>query len=156
MKKCPDCKILWQDSDERCRRCGRPLGDECRLTEPTDEPEAGPGTARLALLWVLELFPGLASLKVIICSLLAFAVGAVGFALGAWLLAMGAALTAFAAGGGGVILYWTAWSWILYGAVCSPVEALADLNSRQWFVLMLVTVVPMGLAIWGMKRMAGG
>jgi hypothetical protein len=156
MKKCPDCGILWEDSEEHCQQCGRPLGEACRLARRSENVDSGPGAGQVVFVWFMELFPGLASVKAIICSLLAFALSGVGFALAFWLFAFGAALTGFAAGGGAMILYWSAWSWILYGDVCSPVEALAELQSRQWFVLMLVTVVPMGLAIWGMKQAAAG
>lgn len=154
VKRCPECKILWQDSDEHCQRCGRPLGEECRLTPRDSGTDSGPGPALIAFLWFMDIFPGLASLKVIISSLLAFAISGVGFALGMWLFTFGAVLTAFGTGGGAMILYWAAWSWVLYGDVAPPTEALAELQSRHWMVLMFVTVLPMGTAIWIMKRMA--
>lgn len=155
MKKCPNCDILWKDSDDHCERCGRELGEACRLAERSDDDEEpGPERGREALIWFLELLPGLASVRVILASLIMFALSGVGFALGLWLMAFGAVLTAFGAGGGSMILYWTAWSWLLYGAIASPTEALAELRSRHWFVLILVTAAPLGGAILAMKRMA--
>ncbi len=43
----------------------------------------------------------------------------------------------------------------MYGEICTPAEALADLRGSQWLVLVLVTVGPFGLIVWAMQQAAG-
>jgi hypothetical protein len=107
-----------------------------------------PGAAKLALLWVLDLLPGLISLRVIVLAALFFVLSVVGFVVAFIMLQYGVVFTAFAAGGGGVLLYWTAWCWLLFGEVVVPVEAMSEFQGRHWMVLALVTFVPMGILIW--------
>lgn len=159
VKKCSECGLLYEDSQDECEKCGRRLGEGHKFvpSEP-DEPEveedhdSGPGL----VLRLLNLVPGVVRPKVVVLSVVMFMVSVAGFGLAAFMVGMGAVLTAFTVGGGAVMLYWTCWGWLLYGDVCTPTEALTDLRGSQWMVLFVVTVIPFGLAIWMMRLAAGG
>ena len=144
-KKCPKCGRLWGENDYFCGLCGtRLVVVETVELEETEEPDSA---ARKALTWFFELFPGLASPKVIIASGAAFVVAFLAFTLAVFMLSLGVAITAFAAGGGGIIMYWAGLSWLLYGYVCSPVEAMAEFESKHWMAFVIATCLPGGLLI---------
>lgn len=152
VKKCERCGILWEDTDERCDRCGRELG---KLTASVDSEPSQEFSVKSILYSLLCLVPGVVRWKVVALSILTFAVAAAGMGMAVVLAGLGAALTAFTIGGGALVLYWTCWGWLMYGEICTPTEALADLRGTQWFVLLLVTVVPFGLVVWIMQQAAG-
>ncbi len=153
LRKCPNCGTLWQESDRFCSRCGAPLGKKPPLPSPAPrraaEEPLGPGMR--ALLWLLELVPGIISPTVIVCSILALAMSGVCFWTALMLLQFHVIFATFAAGAGGVLLYWTALCWMLYGHVYTPVEAMAEFRSKHWMVLVGMTVAPIGLLF----RLAG-
>ncbi len=64
--------------------------------------------------------------------------------MGVFVLMLGAIFSGGAIAAFGLIVYWTAWAWVFYGYVCFPSEALADFNSTQWLLMILVTVTAGG------------
>lgn len=119
-----------------------------------DKQDRGPSLPMRALMLVAELMPGLFRPVTLVLSVVtvALAWAVVGFAM--FVFSMGAVLTAFFIGGGGMILYWTALCWIFYGGACYPVEGLAEMDSRQWFIFMFLNAAPIGAAWWLLSRAA--
>jgi hypothetical protein len=133
--------------DRFCGNCGASLGSAAPQPQPRRRrPRQGvqlPGP----LAWFLELFPGLVSPTVLVASILTLAFSAIAFGLAVFFIRMGVLITAFAIGGGAVMIYWTGWSWLLCGYVATPVEAMSDFQGKHWFALMMLTVVPAGVAL---------
>ncbi len=42
----------------------------------------------------------------------------------------------------GLVVYWTAWTWVFFGDTCFPSEALAEFDGTRWMLMVLVTVTP--------------
>jgi len=149
-RKCPQCNRLWKETDQFCGFCGISL-DEKRPPRPTrgyQGSDAAPGVGMTVLIWVLDLLPGLVSAKVIIASIIGLLVSAVCLGVTILLLGLGAWITMFITGGAAVMVYWTALSWLLYGHVCSPVEALAEFQGKHWTFLILMTCTPIGIFLF--------
>ena len=144
VKRCLKCRILADTAARFCGHCGSdlPLSDVEEAEFEEDEEKLPTGT--IVLYWFLDTFPGLLRPVVIIMSVLALALAGAGLWLTLFLFTMGAMISAFGIGAGAVIIYWTAWSWLLYGRVCVPAEAMAEFDGRKWFVFVLATVVPIG------------
>ena len=151
-RKCPACHTLWTDEDRFCGNCGARLEAEAAAPPHDGEPAEEMSKSQVAVLWLLDLLPGLASAKVIIMSAVAITFAAVGIGVAVMLLKLGVVFAAFAAGGGSIICYWSALSWILYGEVCSPIEALAEFQSKHWTVLIMATLIPVGALFWYVKQ----
>jgi len=142
-KTCTKCGVVNASGARFCTHCGAPLA-KARPAEPEQwqEEDAGPRGLLAAGLWFLDLLPGLLSPKVLIMSILAFAASAgVGW-LGLNMVAFGAFFAGFAIAGFAVVIYWTAWAWLIYGYVCLPAEALADFDGKRWTMMFLTTAVP--------------
>ncbi|MDP6107288.1 MAG: hypothetical protein QGI33_02490 [Candidatus Brocadiia bacterium] len=158
-RKCQNCRTLWQESDRFCGRCGAPLDKKPPLRSPAPRApaEESLGTGMRMLLWLLELVPGVISPTVIVCSILTLGMSGGCFCTALMLLQFHLIFATFAAGAGGVLLYWTALCWMLYGHVCAPVEAMAEFQSKHWMVLVGMTVAPIGLLFWlaGVLQAAG-
>lgn len=158
-KKCPKCNSLWGERDYFCGLCGARLVVIREEAEEVveEKPDSAP---RLALMWILETFPGLVQIKVVLASIAIFVLALVSFALAFFMLGFQVYVTACFIGAGGVILYWTGLSWIMYGYVCSPIEAMTEFQSRHWIVLVMATVIPATVFLFLAKlaadaRMAG-
>jgi len=52
--------------------------------------------------------------------------------------------------GFGMVIYWSAVAWLIYGYVCLPSEALAEFDSRQWSVMLLLGLAPVALGLYWM------
>ena len=159
-KECPKCHTLWTNEDRFCGKCGIVLDQE-PLPEPGpeadfEEDEERIGGATAAGLWFLDLLPGIASAKVLVCSIITFVLALIALWLAAAMLVNGVWITMFFCGAGGIILYWTAWSWLLVGDVCVPVEAMAEFQGKHWTMLIMVTVIPIGLLFWVARTIAEG
>jgi len=113
------------------------------VEQPDPEPEVPPGL--VPLLWLLELFPGLASPKVLILSILALPVAAGVLQLALLLIGFGAIVTGIFIAGFAMVIYWTAVAWLLYGNICMPAEAMAEFDSTKWMVFLLAAFAPMSL-----------
>jgi len=113
-----------------------------------------------ALVWLIDLFPGVFKPTVLVMSLLGIAFALVALWLAVFFLQLGVAITAFAIGGGGMLIYWTSLSWLLYGYVVVPVEAMAEFQGKHWMALILATTIPAAgfllLAKLAVSRAAGG
>ena len=149
-RQCPQCGTRWTKNDRFCGECGADLQNPLQ-PESGDKPRRPPA----ALVWVLELIPGIMRPMVIVMSIVGVLVAGAAFWMASFLFTMGGLLSAFSIGGAGMILYWTAWSWLLYGYICNPVEAMAEFQSRHWVALFLATVVPGSLLLCAMKIAAG-
>lgn len=113
-----------------------PWWDDLDLDEEEEEPES---LSRRALIWFFELFPGLISPVVVVCSLIALALSAVVLWLALFMFSMGVIITCFWIGGAGVLLFWTSLSWMMYGNLANPVEAMADFEEKHWVVFFLAS-----------------
>ncbi len=141
---CGKCGSPNMSTSKFCARCGNPLAAGRPARQ--EEGERGPSSLAAGLLWFLDLCPGLVRPQIIILFVLALPL-AVGLGwLGVFVLMMGAIFSGGAIAAFGLIVYWTAWAWVFYGYVCFPSEALADFNSRQWLMMILVTVLPVAVA----------
>jgi hypothetical protein len=131
-------------ADFRVRREGRGR-------ERSGREEEGPGMP-LWLFWFLDLFPGLIRPVVLIMSLLMLPVAAVVCWLGFFILTLGAIFAGFATAGFGLIIYWSALAWIIYGYISLPSEALAEFDSRKWTAFLLLALAPVGLGLFLIAR----
>jgi hypothetical protein len=113
-----------------------PWWDDLNLDDDDEEREP---LSRRALIWFFELFPGLASPVVVFCSLLALALSVVVFGLALFILSMGGLISCFWIGAAGGLLFWTSLSWVMYGSLAHPVEAMADFQEKHWIVLFLAS-----------------
>ncbi len=148
-KQCQNCGSLWGDDSRFCGDCGTPL----RSAAPRREV-AGAGVPA-PLLWLMDLCPGAFKPLVLIASLAAIAFALMALWLAVFILQMGAMISAFAIGGAGVMVYWTALGWLLYGYICVPVEAMCEFQSKHWMALVMASVVPAALFLMLMKAAAG-
>ena len=153
-KRCPNCDREWPKHAQFCGKCGAQLtiGPRRRQEAKGDSLLShGPGAG---VIWVLDLLPGITRPVVLVCAMIVFALAMVGLLVAAMIFQMGAMISAFAIGGGSMILYWSAVSWILYGYVCVPVEAMAEFQGKHWTAFFLATVVPGSLFLLLMGTLA--
>jgi len=140
---CPNCGAVCSREHVFCDQCGASLRGTVRRGARHGAPDDGEGAGPPgALIWFLELFPGLLSPLVLICAVGGIAVSAGILWLALLMLGFGALITAFFIGGAGIIVYWASVSWVLYGYVASPTEALAEFESKHWVAFFLLTAIP--------------
>jgi len=149
-KQCPKCGRLWDESDRFCGNCGEVLRAAPRVPRPA-EPALPP-----AVLWLMDLCPGLFKPVVLVFSLAGIALALVAFWLSLFMIQMGGLIAAFAIGGGGVMVYWMSLSWLLYGYIVVPVEAMSEFQGKHWTALVLATLVPGALFLLLMKMASSG
>ena len=137
-RKCPKCKRVWDDDARFCGNCGEELETRSRARRRFEEQQ----DISPALVWVMDLCPGAFKPVVLAFSLLGIALALVAFWLAVFFLQLGGAISAFAIGGGGMVVYWTSLSWLLYGYIVVPVEAMAEFQGKHWMALVLATTVP--------------
>ncbi|MFP4026467.1 MAG: zinc-ribbon domain-containing protein [Candidatus Brocadiia bacterium] len=156
MKYCPKCGEVYPDSASFCKRCGAELEEDGGVfrTEP-DEEEETIALWQRGLIYFFELFPGLARPTVILAAAATFVLAAVAISLGFFLLTLHVIFASFAIGAGGVMLYWTALSWLLYGYICLPVEAMSEFEGKHWTVLFLASILPVTAFFWYAKTQLG-
>jgi len=150
-KQCPRCKSLWDDEDRFCGDCGSPL----RSVLVPGEAREGPGLPG-PMMWLMGLFPGVFKPVVLVLSLLGIAFALFAFWLAVFILQLGGMISAFAIGGGGMLIYWTCVSWLLYGYIVVPVEAMTEFQGKHWMALVLATLIPGAAFLLLMKRVSGG
>ena len=139
---CPKCGFACRSDDSFCGGCGARIRSEAARAQREPRAERPKMEIPPALVWLLELFPGLLSPLVIVCSVVTVALSLGAMALAAFCLQMGALISAFFIGGSGVLIYWTGMCWLLSGTVCLPVEAMIDFTQRHWLAFVLLTTVP--------------
>jgi len=154
VRLCPQCGQRVGLDDQFCGSCGAPLPRDVLHVkkEATDRPSVG---WRIAS-WVLELFPGLTRPVVLIMSIVALVVAAGVGGLALYIFLLGAVITGFFIGGFAVVIYWTALSWLMFGDVVMPAEALSEFQGKHWWALMLFTLVPLAAMFHYAKSQVGG
>jgi hypothetical protein len=139
--KCPFCGAERARDDKFCKACG------ARLRE---RGGVGPRSSVARLLGgFLTLFPGFARPKVIgaVLAMMLMAVGPPKLVLDA-MRAMDLAgfvllPVLLLLIGCGLLEYWAALCWTIYGSVCNPIDALSDFDAKRWAVLMTVGLLPL-------------
>ena len=155
-QQCYECGDVGRDTDKFCRKCGARLGVAPPPEFDTPEKEQESGRAgTIALLWVMDLMPGLTRPMVVACSAVAVVLALAAFSIVAYCLHLGAPLSSFSIGAGGLILYWCGVIWLMYGEVCVPVEGLVEFREKHWIALVVATVIPGAAFLWFMKMAAG-
>ncbi len=139
---CAKCGSPNMSSSKFCARCGAPLAAARRAREEQKRPFF----LLRVLLWFLNLCPGLVRPKVVILFALAMPIAAGLGYLGVFLLMLGAVFSGGAVAAFGLVVYWTAWTWVLFGDTCFPSEALAEFDSIRWLLMVLLTVTPIAAA----------
>lgn len=142
-QRCPGCGAESRRRAKFCARCGADLQVAARTRQPLQPEEEDESPRALgALIWFLNLCPGLIRPKVVIMSavsiLLALFVGYVAMVV----LMAGGMIAGMCIGGFALVIYWAAVSWVLYGYICMPAEALAEFDGKKWLILIMVTVAP--------------
>jgi hypothetical protein len=137
-KVCGKCDSPNMSTARFCARCGAPLAG----APSAQGEEAPPGAPLRVLMWFLELFPGLVRPSVVIPFVLAMPLAAGLGYLGFFLLSMGGLFGGVAIAAFGLVVYWAAWTWMIYGYVCMPAEALAEFDGKRWLLFVLASVVP--------------
>lgn len=132
--RCPQCGNKCEDTHRFCGRCGASLVPE----------EEGFGLLG-PLLWFLNIFPGLARPLVLIVSVLAIALSTVVAGVGVWVTLLGAVISGVFILGFALLMWGTGWVWLLYGYLCFPSEALADLEGYKWTIWILLVLAPIAL-----------
>jgi len=135
---CGKCGSPNMSTSRFCARCGAPL----TAVRREREGEERPSFLVAALLWFLNLCPGLARPKVAILFGLAMPLAAGLGYLGYFLLSLGGIFGGPAIAAFGLVVYWTAWTWVFFGDTCFPSEALAEFDGTRWMLMVLVTVTP--------------
>jgi len=155
-RRCPACGAPVGEGAQFCAQCGADLragmagGSSFRVEE-----ERGPAAPLRALLWMLEIFPGLFSPKCLICSLLTLIGAALVVGLAVFIIALGAVISGLFIAGFGMVMYWSAVSWILYGYVTLPSEAMAEFDGKKWTVFLLATFLPIAAFFWYLNARGG-
>jgi hypothetical protein len=148
--KCPVCGSRNKEGRSFCAVCAAALE-----AGPEEPAQKGVGQAALGVLqWFLGVFPGLASPAVLLLGIPAAVVGWAVIGVGLWMFTFGAIFAAFAAGAVGVIIYWSAVTWLLCGYVCTPSEGMTEFRSNHWWAFTLLGFGPF-LAIWFLMGRAG-
>lgn len=140
--RCPKCGSLAKESDGFCRECGARLSERSAtgpFGQPVEESQKVPSGL---LLWLLEIFPGLIRVEVIVGFLVATGFSLAGIWLSVFLLQMGGMIATFAVGGAAVVVYWAGLCWLLAGYFCTPVEAMVEFTEKQWLALVMLTMIP--------------
>jgi len=132
--KCPSCGEGRMPETEYCVRCGTKL-PEVRREESAEVIEQKRLRSR-GINLVVDLVPGLASLKTVVTILFVFGLAAANAAVAFSVMFMLATLFGFFA----ILLYLTGLVWLLHGKVCNPIEAMADFRLRHWLLLIALTV----------------
>jgi hypothetical protein len=116
--------------------------------EPEVEEDETFGIPR-PIWWFMNMFPGLFSPSVIIMSVIALAAAGVLAWLSLLMFVFGAAFAGFLIGAAAMICYWAVITWLMYGVLCAPSEALSEFNSAQWTIFALLAMLPVvGTAMW--------
>jgi len=153
--KCPECGLGRLPDTRFCVRCGAELPQLPHEESPEQIEEKRPRNR--AFNWVVDLAPGLIVPRVLAAvvavTLGAVAAGGLAYAAFSKVGASGPFAAVFIVplaallGGGGMILYVSALTWLLYGCICNPVVAMADFKAKHWLLLMTLTVGPPSLLL---------
>ena len=153
-QRCPKCDNWWDRNTQFCGECGAELKAAARRGSSDGKEKDYPREPGPTVMWLLDLIPGVTRPGTLICAILALALSLAGLWLAVFIFQLGAMISAFAIGGGAVIIYWAAVCWILYGYVCVPAEAMAEFQGKHWMAFFLATAVPGSLFLLLMKTLA--
>jgi hypothetical protein len=148
---CPHCGERCAAGDSYCTQCGARLPVE----------DDGNGLRLRAYLvaaayWFLDLAPGLVRPVVLIMSAIAILIAAAIGGLALYMGVLGAVISACLIGGFGMLIYWTALSWVLYGDVVMPSEALSEFRAKHWWALVMLTLTPLAIGLALAERRLSG
>jgi hypothetical protein len=128
---CPECGARCAQNHAFCTQCGAPLDAE-------DDGDTVGGL----LYAFLDFFPGLVRPVVLVCSGLVLLLSIVVAWLGLLVFSLGAVFAGLSMIGFGLMMYTTAFIWVMYGYVCLPAEALTEFDGAKWMVVFLIAIAP--------------
>ncbi len=142
-KMCPACGASNEMKARTCTACGATLRKRHR--GPAHARTARTGERRGLLYGLLDLLPGLTHPKVLAWGavMMVFAVG-FGF-LALKCLTLNLLPATLLAGVLAMVFYCTVLTWLLYGYVCVPSEAVVEFDGRQWLLMIGLTVLPIAV-----------
>ncbi len=139
---CPKCGTDYPSETVICVKCGVDLRTGEALETEAD-PVRGPSPGMQALQFVGDLVPGLFRPALLITALLIGCVG-LGILWFGWVLfGFGAIFGAVAIMAAGLVTYAQGIAWVLYGRFSFLPECLAEFNSNQWLLFVVVLFAPM-------------
>ena len=164
--KCPACGCGRMPDSRYCLSCGSEL-PEIERAESPETIEQKRWQSR-ALNSFVDLVPGVASPKVIVCSLLALGAGCGGAPLAFYVFsALMRRVSGAGAGGIGpamfglclyaligffsLVVYVLGLIWLLRGEMCSPMEvfdAFGDFRPKHWVMLIALTILGARIVFW--------
>lgn len=143
---CGACGAKNELSAVVCSKCGAALK---RKRKPPLRPTRKAGQGGGALYVLLDLLPGLMRLRVIVSTAVVMAAaGALGYVAVRVLqsdLVLRTLLAGLVTGLLALMCYCTALTWLLYGYVVVPTEAVVAFDGRKWLALIALTVVPIAI-----------
>jgi hypothetical protein len=142
-RHCRACGAKVDRRDRFCRECGAGVGAPTLERRRSAKRREEPTGAMAYLIGFLNIFPGLIHPAVVVMSIVATVVGAAVCYLAVVLFMFGGWIAAFAIGGAGVVCYWTAIVWMQCGYLCAPTEGLADFDSLQWTIFVVLGFAPL-------------
>ena len=140
-----------------CVQCGLNLKTGQRvdydgLEDEAPEEEEGPSLPLRMLIFVGELLPGMFRPGILLFSII---VGIIGFGvmgLGIVIFELGAMLAGIAISAGGLVAYAQAIGMLLVGEAVFLSEALAEIDSRRWYLFFLILFAPFAVAIFFIRQ----
>ncbi len=140
-RACPACGAANDLKASTCAECGASLRKRHR---PPARAARRDGRGGLAY-GLLDLVPGLTRPVVLVWTALVLAAAAgVGY-LAVRCLEYNLLPATLLAGLLAMVLYCTALTWLLYGYVCVPSEAVVEFDGRKWLLMIALTVLPIAV-----------
>ncbi len=143
-KLCPACGAANEMKAKTCTACGAALRK--RRPGRARSKRAARTAKRGGIVYgFLDLLPGLTHPKVLAWTavMLAFAGGTGLFAIHC--LTLNLLPATLLIGLLAMVFYCTALTWLLYGYVCVPSEAVVEFDGRQWLLMIALTVLPIAV-----------
>jgi hypothetical protein len=151
---CPHCGTAYPSDTVICVKCGVDMRSGEELHTEAD-PVPRPPLAARVLLFFANLVPGFFRLKILIVALLACAIGVGVVLLGMHIFLMGAVFGGVAIMAAGLVVHAQAVGWILFGTFALLPECLAELDSNQWLVFILLVFGPIAVFLTRVLSTAG-
>jgi hypothetical protein len=152
LRSCPRCSGVYPADVVVCVRCGIDLRTGQPLPTPQYDPEgsdeAPPPWWRLGPAYFAACFPGLLRPTVLVGALLAGIVGVIVMLFGLMLiLAFMVVLSGSFVAAAGLVLWAQGAAWIVQGEYGILHDQLADFDSVQWNLFLLLVAAPIVLLI---------
>lgn len=139
---CGACGAKNERSAVVCAKCGAAVK---RKRKPPLRPTRRPGQSGGALFVVLDLLPGLMRLRVVVSAVAVLAAAGVLAYLTVTLMPSRLMPATLVTGLLGLACCFTALTWLLYGYVVMPTEAVVEFDGRKWLVLIALTVITVAI-----------